>query len=243
MRTSSDLMTGPSMTRIHAKAQDNFIKSKWDTALSDIINYCNKKSDLVGCLKKSDIEKLSKSVVQTMIDRLGTVFGLEGFNPLTASPIINEMLNPTSYEKNSTARSALLQGSGLLVGIVGGLALGPFAAFAALSSVSLTATVAYKLSASNAIVLSCLEIAFVLERIFWFGTNQVREKDVTAAALYYLKRRNEVIGAGWKDLSMFDNIKEMKPALSKLVERFRYERQSIVELDEVDEKAMEARSG
>ena len=222
------------MSRIHAQAQASFVNSKWDDALDEIIRTCNKKGDLISCLKKHDVGKLRREIVQSVAEKLAGIFELDGFNYATAIPVISEILYPDDDE-NSSIKRGFAATAGLAIGGVGVALMGPLAWLAAAGSTAALLTVYGDLSRSNLIVISCLEIAFVIERIFWFGASQVNDKIVAAATLYYLKRRMQVFAATKKGLDLFDNITKMKPTLAKIVEDFRYKRQNLGTSEDDDE--------
>ena len=214
------------MSRIHAQAQTSFVNSKWDVALDEIIRTCNKKGDLISCLKKHDTGKLHRQIVQSVAEKLAGIFELDGFNHATAIPVISDILYPDGDENSSIKRGFAVT-AGMAIGGVGVALMGPLAWLAAAGSATALLTVYSDLSRSNIIVISCLEVAFVIERIFWFGASQANDKIVAAATLYYLKRRMQVVAAARKGLDLFDNITKMKPTLARIVEDFRYKRQNI----------------
>lgn len=228
MQLSRESMTGERMARIHAQAQASFIKARWDEALQSIIHICDKKADLISCLRRMDVSKLRRKIIQSVTEKLAGIFELDGLDHAAAVPTISEILYPEEDDGgDSTIAQYLAIAGGLVVGGVGTALLGPIAWTIAAGSTTSAIAVFNDLSRSNIIVLSCVEIAFVLERIFWFGASRVHGEHVKAATLYFLKQRTDFWTAGAKELRRFDKVKEMRPKLGKLVERFQYKRRSI----------------
>ena len=227
MQLSRDSMTGERMARIHAQAQDSFIKSKWDEAIESIIRTCDKKADLISCLKRHDVGKLRRKIVQSITEKLAGIFELDGLDHTAAVPTISEILYPDEDDGGSSIAQYLSIVGGLAIGTAGAALVGPIAWMIAAGSTTSALAIFTDLSNSNIVILSCLEIAFVLERIFWFGASQVHSEHVKAATLYFLKQRTEFWTAGGKALRRRDKINEMTPKLGSLVEQFQYKRRSI----------------
>ena len=224
MQVTRNSMTGIRVARIHARAQDNFIKSKWTLAIDAIIQICNQKAGLISCLKAWDNVKQQSSITSTIAKTLAGIFELEGFDPTTALPLMSAMLSPVSEGGNSAIREVFgALGAGVVYGSLP-LALLGFPGWFAAAGIQWSHVIYSNLSFGNRIVLSCLRVALVIEPIFWFGASRIDERLIKAAALYQVKRDFELVAAGGTSLSAFETTTEMKPALSKLAEELRYRR-------------------
>lgn len=225
-------MTGNRMTQIYAQAQDSFVKSKWDDALEEIVRTCNEKANIFNCFKQLEVKKLRREIVRSVTKKLVDIFELDGFDLDTIVPVIIEILYLDHSDDNSFVQKYVVTMTIIVIGGVEVTLMSPLAWLAAAGSVGFMMIVFEDLSQSNLIVLSCLEVVLVIERIFWFGASQINDKIVKAATLYYLKKRPKFLAAGKEALSIFDDIKELKPTLAKIIKDFRYQRQNIETTDE-----------
>ena len=224
MQVTRDSMTGICMAQIHARAQDNFIQSKWTLAIDAIIQICNDKAGLISCIEVWDTAKHKSSIYSTIAKTLAGIFELEGFDPTTAIPLMSAILFPVSEGHNSILWKGFHIFKDWVTYSLGPAALLGPPGWIAAQSILWSQIVYSNLSYGNSIVLSCLRVALVIERIFWFGASRIDERLIKAAALYQLKRDFELAAAGGESLSTFETVTDMKPALSKLAEELRYRR-------------------
>jgi len=83
------------------------------------------------------------------------------------------------------------------------------------------------------LIMACLDVLLVLERLFWYTGSQIDEKCVHAACLYYLRIRPKVfvklmgrLGTNFLDAENWPNRIELEHLLTDIVKEFQYKRRS-----------------
>jgi hypothetical protein len=84
------------------------------------------------------------------------------------------------------------------------------------------------------LIMACLDVLLVLERLFWYTGSQIDEKRVHAACLYYLRIRPKVfaklmgrLGTNFLNAENWPNSLELERLLTDIVKEFRYKRRSV----------------
>ncbi|KAE8449830.1 hypothetical protein EG329_007307 [Mollisiaceae sp. DMI_Dod_QoI] len=236
LEVSQKSMTSDRMAQVHAHAQDVFVDRKLKTSISRLVSVLLETRPRISFFNSNDkIERLVTSAIQTT----ASIFHYQNFNPDAYVLIIRtELWPPTPPESmtswipggvaGSVATGAVYGAMSLLLGPVGVLAK------AALWVGGIAvAGVANAQKLSLGLIMACLDVLLVLERLFWYAGNQIDEKCVHAACLYYLRVRPKVLvrlmgrlGTNFLDTDIWPNSLELERLLTDIVKEFRYKRRS-----------------
>ena len=213
-------MTSERTGKIHRNAQENFLASKLEEIVTATITMCNEKANWWACFKSFDLARYQRELSDMAVQNAVRAFDFEGFQTSTLASIIRETMWSSS---NSSVSSYLkMLGMGVLVSAWGAAHIG----FPLLTLVALPANLVYNtgwsLKNSHVLVMSCVEVILVFDRMFWYGDRRIEEKHVRAALMYYLKIRPQVMAELNKSLNITDKISEMAPTLSKIINQHRY---------------------
>jgi len=239
LEVSRQSMTSDRMAQVHAHAQDVFVDQKLKTSISKLVSMLLETRPRISFFNSNDkIEKLVTSAIQTT----ASIFRYKDFNPDAYVLMIRtELWPPTPPDSMSSWIPGGVVG-GVATGAIYGamsLLLGPVGVFARAAlwvggiAVSGVAN-AQKLGLG--LIMACLDVLLVLERLFWYTGSQIDEKCVHAACLYYLRIRPKVfaklmgrLGTNFLAAENWPNSLELERLLTDIVKEFRYKRRSSVD--------------
>lgn len=242
LEVSRQAMTSDRMAQVHAYAQDVFVDRKLKTSISKLVSMLLETRPRVSFFNSNDkIEKLVTSAIQTT----ASIFQYKDFNPDAYVLIIRTELWPPTppASMSSWIPGGVASGvaSGVATGAVYGvmsLLLGPVGVFARAAlwvGGMAVAGVANAQKLGLGLIMACLDVLLVLERLFWYTSGQIDEKCVHAACLYYLRIRPKVlaklmgrVGTNLLDAENWPNRQELERLLTEIVKEFRYKRRSSV---------------
>ncbi|CAM6004455.1 unnamed protein product [Sphagnum balticum] len=236
LKVSRQSMTSDRMAQVHAHAQDVFVDRKLKTSISKLVSMLLETRPRISFFNSSDkIEKLVTSAIHTT----ASIFHYKDFNPDAYVLMIRtELWPPTPPESMSSWIPGDIVG-GVATGAVYGvmsLLLGPVGVFARAAlwvGGIAVAGVANAQKLGLGLIMACLDVLLVLERLFWYTGSQIDENCVHAACLYYLRIRPKVLaklmgklGTNFLDAENWPNSLELDHLLTDIVKEFRYKRRS-----------------
>lgn len=240
LEVSRQSMTSDRMSQVHAHAQEVFVDGKLRTSISKLVSMLLETRPRISFFNSNDkIEKLVTSAIQTT----ASIFHYKDFNPDAYVLLIRAELWPPAP---SESISSWIPG-GVTGGLAGGVAtgavygamsllLGPVGVFARAAFWVGGIAVAGLANAQKlgvGLIMACLDVLLVLERLFWYNGSQIDEKCVHAACLYYLRIRPKVfvklmgrLGTNFLDAENWPNSLELERLLTDIVKEYRYKRKS-----------------
>ncbi|KUJ07614.1 uncharacterized protein LY89DRAFT_691686 [Mollisia scopiformis] len=233
---SRESMSSDRMIQIHAHAQDVFVDRKLKTSITKLVSMLLETRPKVAFFNSNErIEKLVTSAIQTT----ASIFHYKNFNPDAYVLLIRtELWPPTPPESVASWIPGGIAG-GVATGAVYGamsLLLGPVGVFARAAvwvGGIAVAGVANAQKLGLGLIMACLDVLLVLERLFWYTGSQIDEKCVHAACLYYLRVRPKVfakvmgrLGTNFLQAENWPNKLELECLLTDIVKEFRYKRRS-----------------
>jgi hypothetical protein len=236
LKVSRQSMTSDRMAQVHAHAQDVFVDQKLKISIAKLVSMLLETRPRISFFNSNDkIEKLVTSAIQTT----ASIFHYKDFNPDAYVLMIRtELWPPTPPDSMSSWIPDGIAG-GVATGAVYGvmsLLLGPVGVFARAAlwvGGIAVAGVANAQKLGLGLIMACLDVLLVLERLFWYTGSQIDEKCVHAACLYYLRIRPKVflklmgkLGTNFLDAENWPNSLELERLLTDIVKEFRYKRQS-----------------
>jgi hypothetical protein len=238
LEVSQHSMTSDRMAQVHEHAQDVFVDRKLKISISKLVSMLLETRPRISFFNSNDkIQKLVTSAIQTT----ASIFHYKDFNPdAYVLTIRTELWPPTPPDSMSSWIPSGVAG-GVATGAVYGamaLLLGPIGVFARaavwVGGIAVTG-VANAQKLGLGLIMACLDVLLVLERLFWYTGGQIDEKCVHAACLYYLRIRPKAfaklmgrLGTNFLDAENWPNSLELERLLTDIVNEFRYKRRSSV---------------
>jgi hypothetical protein len=236
LEVSRQSMTSDRMTQVHAHAQDVFVDRKLKASISKLVSMLLETRPRISFFNSTEkIEKLVTSAIQTT----ASIFQYKDFNPDAYVLLIRTELWPPTPLDSMTSWIPGGVAGGVAMGAMHGvmtLLLGPVGVFARAAlwvGGIAVAGVANAQKLGLGLLMACLDVLLVLERLFWYTGSQIDEKCVHAACLYYLRIRPKVfaklmssLGTNFLDKESWPNGQELERLLTDTVREFRYKRRS-----------------
>ena len=229
-----------------AHAQDVFVDRKLKASISKLVSMLLETRPRISFFNSNEkIEKLVTSAIQTT----ARIFHYKDFNPdAYVLKIRNELWPPNPPDSMSSWIPGGVAGgvaTGAAYGVMS-LLLGPVGLFARAAlwvGGIAVAGVANAQKLGLGLIMACLDVLLVLERLFWYTGSQIDEKCVHAACLYYLRIRPKVfakvsgiLGTNFLDAENWPNRLELERLLRDTVKEFQYKRQASVSSSAVSDQ-------
>ena len=193
LEASQKSMTSDRMTQVHAHAQDVFVHRKIQASISKLVSIVLETRPRISYFNSSEkIEKLVTAAIQTT----ASIFHYKNFNPDAYVLMIRADLWPPTPPDSMTSWIPGGVAGGVATGAVMSLLLGPVGLFAKAAlwvGGIAVAGVANAQKLGLGLIMACLDVLLVMERLFWYAGSTIDEKCIHAACLYYLRIRPKVL--------------------------------------------------
>lgn len=238
LEVSRQSMTSDRMAQVYRHAQNAFADRKLEASISKLVSMFLETRPRISFFNSNDkIEKLVTSAIQTT----ARIFHYKDFNPIAHVLMIRTELFPPTPPDSMTSWIPGGVAGGLASGAAYGVmtillgAIGLLAKAAVWAGGIAVAGVANAQKLGLGLIMACLDVLLVMERLFWYSGSRIDEKCVHAACLYYLHIRPKVfaklmgrLGTNFLDAEDWPNSQDLKRLLLDIVKEFRYKRRSSV---------------